>query len=346
MAASIASRGFRYARAGPISSVVSLEAFTLAPKPGEAVLSVLQAPLHRTDAAIINGSALGRTNTENAPARGALAPFPRVGGSDGVAKVVSSGGAAGLAAGDTVWVAPFHGTWAETIAVPASHLVKIDPAHAKLAGFAASLVTAHRLVTASGAFLSKGDVILQNGGSSLTSAAVSALAASKGFRVITAATPGPRFAAAAERHKKAGAEVVEYTSSGARQARSLVGAPSRARLFLNGVGGRPVNDFLKLLSDNSAVQCVTYGAQNGRGLLLAGTQFVYKDLTMGGFFLPAFLRGLTPEARSALVNDVLASFAALKFEYPTIVVQGLDKLPAAWDSAFVTGGRKTFVVPK
>lgn len=77
------------------------------------------------------------------------------------------------------------------------HLFKINPAHTSLATNASVLLTAHQLLCRY-VRLKDGQVILQNGGSSLTALAVAALMqnclADKHLTLITACTPGERFA--------------------------------------------------------------------------------------------------------------------------------------------------------
>ena len=77
------------------------------------------------------------------------------------------------------------------------HLFKINPAHISLATNASILLTAHQLLCRY-ARLKNGHVVLQNGGSSLSALAVAALLqgcfADKYLTLITACTPGERFA--------------------------------------------------------------------------------------------------------------------------------------------------------
>ena len=176
-----------------------------------ACVRMAAAPMHRVDAAIINGTALGKLK-KNAAA--SMAKFPRVGGCEGFGVVETvTGPELRVAPNDTVWVAPStFGTWATRTMVPAHLLHRVPQsivaAHkisAPLLSCMTCLLLAHRLV---GGFseLSEGDLVVQNGGSSLVSLAVTALAKRKGCRVITAATPGARFAAATERQTKMGSE--------------------------------------------------------------------------------------------------------------------------------------------
>ena len=321
---SVTTRAFTYARRGPINSVLKLNKVELATTADTVVVQTLQAPLHRTDAAVINGTALGKAK----PIAGGFA----IGGSEGVGKVVSAGASKAVKAGDTVWVSPINGCWSEKVAVAPEAVLKIDPAHVELATVAASLLTAQRLTSA----VAKGDVIVQNGGSGIVSLAVSALAQKKGATVLTAAAPGDRFAAAAQRHKGFGSELFEATPAGARKM-AAAAKGKNVSTFLNG-GGKYFNEFSKVISDKGTV--VTYGAQSGRSLTYAPAPMIYRSVTLSTFYLPAYLAGLTLEQRQALLDETLKALAEAKFAYPTTVAKGLDGFAEVWDSTFVKGGSK------
>ncbi|KAL7711079.1 nuclear receptor binding factor-like protein [Lotmaria passim] len=334
----IASAGWRYARSGPIGQVLAYEKFELMPAKDEAIVQMLTAPLHRVDAAVVNGTALGRKRVN-------MAAFPRIGGCEGVGKVVrapaatASGVASPVKEGDTVWVAPVHGTWATNIAVPVTQLHKIDPVHRALATTATNFLVAQQLLEGY-ARLHKGDVVIQNGGSSLTSLAVSALAKAYGVKVLTAATPGERFADAKARHAKYGVEVLEYNGAGARAMQAAVGKRG-ASLILNGVGGRYFDALLKCAGPMSHV--VTYGAQNGFGLFISGSNLIYNEVTMAGLFAPTYLNSLSYGERQTKLDFVLKAIAQAGLTYPTVAAVSLEKLPDVWDDVYVKGGRKGIV---
>ncbi|EPY19863.1 NADPH2:quinone reductase [Strigomonas culicis] len=333
MSQKIASSGWRYARSGPIATVLRQEAFDVVPAKGEAVVRMVAAPLHRTDAAVINGTALGRKRVD-------AAAFPRVGGCEGVGQVVATGGAAHLKEGDTVWVAPLQGTWATTIAADPQRLHRIDAKHAGLAVHASTFLMAQQLLQGY-ARLRKGQVVLQNGGSSATALAVSALAQPQQLRVLTVAAPGPRFEAAKARHAAYQSPVFTYDGKGAREVAAAMGKEGRAALYLNGVGGDYFDHFLKLMAPTAHV--VSYGAQNGFGLFVSGSNLIYNELTLEGFFLPTYLRSLTHGQRQTQLDFVLQQLADAKFTYPTTTAAGLGKLPDVWDDVFVKGGSKGIV---
>ncbi|RNF05904.1 putative nuclear receptor binding factor [Trypanosoma conorhini] len=326
------SKGWRYARCGPIARVLRQETFDVVPAKEDVVVEVLQAPLHRADAAVVNGTALGRR-------RPPPAAFPRVGGCEGVGKVVAAGGSQTLREGDTVWVAPVHGTWATRVAVDAAAVHKIDPKYAPLAVNAANYVVAQHLLNGF-TRLRKGQVVVQNGGSSVTALAVAALAKPLGVRVLTACATGERFDGAKQRHAKYGSEVFEYNGKGARAMRQAIGNVGAA-LYLNGVGGRHFDTFLGLVGGGGHV--VSYGAQNGVGLMFSGANLIYNEVTMQGMYLPAYLAGLSYSERQTQLEFVLQQLHSIGFHYPTAVAASLDQLPSVWDDAFVHGGKKGVV---
>ncbi|KAG5512011.1 hypothetical protein GH5_07965 [Leishmania sp. Ghana 2012 LV757] len=333
----VASTGWRYARCGPISKVLTYEKFDITPGKDEAVVQMLVAPLHRVDAAVVNGTALGRKRV-NMPS------FPRIGGCEGVGKVVRTPATAATTSspvkeGDTVWVAPLHGTWATNIAVPMSHLHKIDPKQAQLAATASNFLIAQQLLDGY-ARLHRGDIVIQNGGSSLTSLAVSVLAKSYGVKMLTAATPGNRFAAAKQRHAKYGSDVFEYSGAGTCAMQAAVGGRG-AVLYLNGVGGRYFDSLLKCTGPMAHV--VTYGAQNGFGLFISGSSLIYNEVTMAGLFAPTYLNSMSYSERQTKLELMLKAVQEADISYPMVTAPSLDKLPDVWDGVYINGGRKAIV---
>ncbi|CBZ23409.1 nuclear receptor binding factor-like protein [Leishmania mexicana MHOM/GT/2001/U1103] len=333
----VASAGWRYARCGPISQVLTYEKFDVTPGKEEAVVQMAMAPLHRVDAAVVNGTALGRKRVN-------MTSFPRIGGCEGVGKVVRAPAAAAATSspvkeGDTVWVAPLQGTWATNIAVPVSQLHKIDPRQAQMAATASNFLVAQQLLDGY-ARLQKGDIVIQNGGSSLTSLAVSALAKAYGVKVLTAATPGARFADAKQRHAKYDSDVFEYNGAGSCAMQAAVGRRGAA-LYLNGVGGRYFDSLLKCVGPMAHV--VTYGAQNGFGLFISGSSLIYNEVTMAGLFAPTFLKSMSYGERQTRLEFVLKAVQEAGIAYPMVTAPSLEKLPEVWDDVYVNGGRKAIV---
>lgn len=326
----IATKGWRYARCGPISKVLKLESYEIQVSKDDVVVQVMKAPLHRVDSAIVNGSALVR-NKVTARA------FPRVGGSEGVGQVIRAGASKKVKEGDTVWIAPLTGTWAETVTCDANLVHKIDPKFADLATTASNFVVAQRLLNGYARLKTANDVIIQNGGSSLTALAISALAQEQKRAVFTAASVGSRFDAARERHKSFGSELFPYNAKGARAMREAIGQKN-PQLYLNGVGGRSFNDFLKLVGSNANV--VSYGAQNSFGLMWSCSNQIYKETTMSGFFLPRYLAATPYDERQTQLDFVLQCLASKGFSFPKEEAKGLESLPAIWDNTFVTGAAK------
>lgn len=350
MSAAAAVQGYRYARYGPIAEVLSLQKFALPAITNAASQIVVEpkfVPVHRTEAAVVNGTG---ANTNSAS-------FPKTAGYEGIAVVTdAASNTKGFKNGDWVYILPstenYAGTWATKNVVSTNIVVPIQQKAVEgnpLASCLSCFITAAGLIESAAASNSvaafaKGDVIVQNGGSSLTALAVSALGKQKGLKVITAATAGSsRFAEAEKRHKALGqSELFTYNAEGARKASKAIGA-SGARAFLNGVGGSPFNDFLKLAPSTGSASCcvVTYGAQSSYGLMFAGSNLIFKNISsMKGFYLPRYLASLSEQQRIEKVNAALELAKELKGQYPVEIIKGLEGLPAAWDKLYIGGGSK------
>jgi NADPH:quinone reductase-like Zn-dependent oxidoreductase len=338
-----AAQAYRFARYGSIGEVLQLQKFAPAITNGasQVLIEPKIVPVHRTEAAIVNGTAANTTSTS----------FPKTAGFEGLAVVAdAASNKSNLKNGDWVYVLPsdgakFAGTWCNKNVVSTDILVPVQQAAVSgnpLASCLSCFLTASALLdnATSASALAKGDVVVQNGGSSLTSLAVSALGKQRGLKIVTAASAGPRFAAAEKRHKALGSEVVQYDAEGARKAAKIVGATG-AKAFFNGVGGRAFNDFLKLAGEgNFETRCITYGAQNSYGLTFAGSQLVFRNITLKGFYLPRYLQSLSEKERIAKVNAALELAKELKGQYPVEIIKNLEGLPAVWDKLYVEGGSK------
>ena len=339
MTAAVTSKGWFYSRRGPIAEVLKLGAQEVKPLINDAVIQITRAPLHRTDTAVINGSALGKQGRA-AAGSAAMRGKKHVGGTEAVGTVVSAGaGNTNFKAGDTVWVAPLQGAgWADKVVVNPIHCHKIDPKHAELATFATCLLSAQRLLSPEFVRLVSGDTVIQNGGSSITSLAVSALGQDMKLNVLTAAHEGDRFAEAVARHKKFGSAVVPYSGKGRRALQATIAKDKlpAAKLYLNAVGGAEFSDFGKLLGMDSTV--VTYGAQGGFGINFGVSHFIYNNVTLRGMNAPKYLSSLTYDQRQSELNSVLAKLSEKQFTYPTQIIKGLEGLPTVWDQLYVQGG--------
>jgi len=347
---SIATKGFRYARTGPIASVLKLEQYnaTALNPDKDVIVQISHAPIHRVDAAVINGTALGRlSKTQSSPTPTVRPqPFPRVGGFEGLGIVADAGRSTRVKKGDAVWISPTAatGTWATHVSADADHVhvlpKGLSAQQLLLAACATNLIAAQRVTSRHYTRLTKDDVVIVNGGSSLTSLAITANAVAAGATVIVAATPGARFATAEANSKKAGAvAVVEYNSKGAKAARDAAKG-KRIALFANGVGGRYFNDFARLLGHEGV--SVTFGAQNGFGLSWAGSNQIFNNTTHVGLFVPRYLAGLSYAERQAVFEAAVKASASLP--YPTSIVKKLEDLPAEWDASYLNGGKKPILV--
>uniref|UniRef100_A0A7S1LQJ2 Alcohol dehydrogenase-like N-terminal domain-containing protein n=1 Tax=Neobodo designis TaxID=312471 RepID=A0A7S1LQJ2_NEODS len=341
---SAASKGFRYCRTGPLPSVLKLEAFSASAVDLEkqVLVKMAYAPIHRTDAAIINGTALGRLSPTQATATPAVNAglFPRIGGHEGIGVVVDAGRSQHLRAGDRVWISPSAstGTWATHVVADSQFVhalpTSVDTKSLPLASCATALFAAKQILSRQYAKIEAGDVVLVNGGSSLTAAAIVFHAKAAGAQVVAAVAPGSRFAAAKSRLADLGASaIVEYNPKGAREVAKLVG-DKRVALFANGVGGPAFNDFARLVRGT----CVTYGAQHGAGIMWSGGHQIFNGMDHVGFFAPRALSKMTLQERDRTFQEALSG---LEVKYPVEPVKSLEDLAlSAWDTTYLVGGKK------
>ena len=367
---SVAAKAFVMptASAAPLAKASVAGVTAQAASAQDIVVKMTHVPLHRSDAALANGTAYGafaKQRLEGASVfaeralNGAVAAAtntPRGVGAEGVGVIVDAGGVTrggrnpgNLKEGDVVWVSPSaapRGTWATHTVAAAEHCHKLPAAAAankdKAALVAGTAMAARALLLAHGG--AQQDVLV-SGGSGLLAllaanmAATGAAGVPKANSVVAAASAGARFAAAKERLTKAGAKaVVEYSAAGAAKQLPKGFQPG---LFLSGVGGRAASSFCGAMAPNGTV--VHYGAQHGPGLVLATSHHMALGLTTTGFFLPRALAQMEYGARQAAFEAALTAALACPVVYPTKAAKGLDSLAGAWDAAYVGGGAKVLL---
>jgi len=249
-----------------------------------------------------------------------------------------------------VWLPPLFsliasgsGTWATHAVVPANAVHRLPSGKEEVSQFSTALITAQQLLDD----LPTGAVVLQNGGSSFTSLAVSAFAKESSTRVFTIASDTDRLKDATTRHKACDSLVFADSGAGYRALEHALVSSSNNRAavtrILNSVGGRSVNRMLPFLRTNG--QMLNYGAQNGFGLMFAPSHQIYKQLTFSGFYFPKWFENKSYDERQKLLERALeaASSKNVKAQlltYPVKVANGLEDVANVWDNAFVKGGEK------
>ncbi|KAI9176027.1 hypothetical protein H9P43_006391 [Blastocladiella emersonii ATCC 22665] len=273
-----------------------------------AVVGTYPVPLHRTTVAGTTDPAL-------------------IGGFEGIAEVVAIGATAAtvthprlaspgdaspyLSVGD--WVIPRgYGTWRRDAVVDPKDLIRVVPAarRGKLPVAAAATLTvnpptAYRMLADFGD-LQPGDFVVQNGANSAVGQYVIQIAKLRGFRSINVIRDRPEFDDLAAKLTALGADYV--VRDGTSELKDLVAAHPEwnVKLALNTVGGDSAGALIGVLSNSGTL--VSYGAMTPAPISAPATAFIFKDLSLRGFWMTKWHKTASPEASRAMLDELVGWF--------------------------------------
>jgi len=221
----------------------------------------------------------------------------------------------GFAVGDHVIAgAAGLGTWRTHGVFEADKLVKvpkdIKPEYAATVGVNAC--TAYRLLH-DFVDLKKGDVVLANGGSSGVVSALAALCKARGLNLIVEMRDRPDWEEMVTRLKEQGAQaVISDTMLRTPAFKQMLHEMPAARLALNCVGGKSATELARHLGHGGTM--VSYGAMGRAPISLPTSLFIFKDITLRGFWMTRWNEHADAKAREQMLTDLftLARNGSLK----------------------------------
>lgn len=298
---STTSATYRYYEHGAVVNVLKKETESIdtAAVTGKTCgLKFLASPINPADFNAIEGS------------YGLATPsFPIVGGNEGVAEITSVGEAVTtVAVGD--WVIPSQagfGTWRHHTTADEGDLFKLPKDKISVenaATLAMNPCTAYRLLSDDFVALQAGDVIIQNGANSSVGQAVIQIAASRGIKTINIMRQHNDYETTYDHLKGLGATLV-VTSDYAQSAefRRLISDLPAPKLGLNGIGGLDATAVAKHCGQDATF--VTYGNMSKKPTSLPASLFIFKNLTVKGFWMSAWVKAHGKSEREAMLNDIL-----------------------------------------
>uniref|UniRef100_J3N3P9 enoyl-[acyl-carrier-protein] reductase n=2 Tax=Oryza brachyantha TaxID=4533 RepID=J3N3P9_ORYBR len=235
-------------------------------------------------------------------------PLPgAVAGYEGLGQVHALGPAVdSLSVGD--WVIPSppsFGTWQTYIVKPATawHRVRADVPPYYPATITINPLTALRMLR-DFVNLTPGDSLVQNGATSIVGQCVIQLAKLHGLHTINIIRDRPGSEEAKDKLKQLGADQV-FTESqiDIKNIKTLLGALPEPTLGLNCVGGNVASVILKILRQGGTM--VTYGGMSKKPVTVSTSSFIFKDLSLKGFWLQKWMSSDKAEESRKMIDYLL-----------------------------------------
>ncbi|SDY41792.1 NADPH:quinone reductase [Lysobacter sp. yr284] len=286
----------QYEQRGPVpQDVIDAVEFQTPPlAEGQVLIEVLAAPINPSDVLTLTGD------------YGLLPPLPAVGGNEGVGRVAELGPqVTQLKLGQTVLLPIQGGSWASHMVGTAKHLVPLpDGADPKQLAMITINPPTALLMLSDIVALEPGDWVIQNAANSAVGTYLIQLAKARGLRTINVV----RRESAVEAVRAAGADVVlvDGEDLGKRAREAAQKAP--IKLGIDAVGGLATQHIAQALSEGGVV--VNYGAMSGEACQISPASFVFRDVSLRGFWLSRWFQQATPARRAEVFGEIARRVAA------------------------------------
>lgn len=289
----------RFKEHGRPESVVHLEKQVLPSiAKNQVLVKMLMAPINPSDINMIEGT------------YPILPTLPAVGGNEGLGQIVQVGAdVKGVKVNDLVLPAkPGLGTWASHAVLSESDVICLPDQAAKvkpeyLASLSVNPATALRLLD-DFVDLKAGDVVVQNAANSMVGLSVMQIAHARGIKTINIIRNRPGSQELIETMKKHGGYIVvteDYLNK--PEFKRLVSDLPKPKLALNGAGGPTVAEMARLLGENGTI--VTYGAMSRKPVTLPASPFLFKNISLKGFWLSKWIQQHTQTERTAMYTQLI-----------------------------------------
>ncbi|KAK2985582.1 hypothetical protein RJ640_025015 [Escallonia rubra] len=273
--------------------------------------------------------------------------LPAVGGYEGVGEVHSLGSAVrGLSPGDLVIPSPpSSGTWQTYVVKEESAWHKID--RGTPVEYAATItvnpLTALRML---GDFvdLKPGDAIVQNGATSMVGQCIVQLARIRGIHSINVIRDSALSDEVKEKLKRLGADkVYTETQLDLKKVKEFLANIPEPALGFNCIGGHSATTVLAFLGQGGTM--VTYGGMSKLPVTVSTSSFIFKDLSLRGFWLQKWLGSNKAEECRVMLDHLLGLVREGKLTYEMERVP-FDDFQTALDKSLgkLGGGQRKQVI--
>ncbi len=287
----------RYERRGPVPQdlIEAVEFDAGKPAAGQALIEVLAAPINPSDVLTLTGE------------YGMLPPLPAVGGNEGVGRVSEIGAAVqNVSPGQIVLLPVGCGTWTTHVMADAARLLPLpsgaDPK--QLSMLTVNPPTAHLMLTEF-VKLEAGDWVIQNAANSAVGGYLAQIARLRGIRTVNVVR---RESAVASVQQDGDVVLVDGEDLHKRVAAATDGA--KIRLGIDAVAGAATEHLARTLAEGATL--VNYGAMSGEPCMVSPRSFVFRDITLRGFWLAAWFRKALPERQREVFGELVRLIATNK----------------------------------
>lgn len=289
----------QYQQRGPVpQDVIEAVELQLAdPAAGEVRVKVLAAPINPSDVLTLTG------------AYGMLPPLPAVGGNEGVGRVEALGaGVTQFKVGQTVLLPVGCGTWVSALNAPADKLIPLPEADPQQLAMLTINPPTASLLLSEFVTLQPGDWVIQNAANSGVGSYLIQLAKLRGFKTINVVR---RDSALAAVEAEGGDLVLVDGPDLPKRVRAALGdAP--IRLGIDAVGGASTDHVAAVLSDGGVL--VNYGMMSGQPCQVSPASFVFRDITLRGFWLAKWFQQATPAQQMKVFGELVQLIASGKLK--------------------------------
>ncbi|KAL5581155.1 hypothetical protein UlMin_013597 [Ulmus minor] len=300
------SRAVVYDQQGPPDSVTRVvELPPVEVKENDVCVRMLASPINPSDINRIEGVYPVRP------------PVPAVGGYEGVGEVHSVGSAVKcLSPGDRVIpFPPSSGAWQTYVVKDQSVWYKInkDSPVEYAASITVNPLTALRMLE-DFVSLKSGDAIVQNGATSIVGQCVIQIARDRGIHSINIIRDRPGADEVKEKLGKLGAdEVFTENQLNVKNVKGLLTNIPEPALGFNCVGGDAASLVLKFLRQGGTM--VTYGGMSKKPITVSTSSFIFKDLSLKGFWLQKLLSSEKAKECTSMIDYLLELVREGKLRY-------------------------------
>ncbi len=298
---------------------------------GQALVQVLAAPINPSDVLTLTGE------------YGTLPPLPAIGGNEGVGKVVAHGpGVNAPPLGQTVMLPRGSGTWATHVVGDARRLMPL-PNEADPLQLAMMLVNppTASLMLSEFVDLKPDEWVIQNAANSGVGEYLVQLARLRGLKTINVV----RRESAAAAVRSSGGDVVLVDGPDLAQRVSEATGLAPIRLAIDAVGGQATNRLADCVAEGGML--VNYGMMSGEDCVVSPRSFIFRDVTLRGFWLALWFRRATPQQQAAMLGEIGQLIAAGRLKARIQATYDVTQIKQAVAAA-AAGERegKILIVPK